>query len=316
VGPAIAVVVALFVLSLPLGIVERVRMAFQEGFLNSIAAAAAAVLSLLLLLAAIAVGASLPLLILLVSASSIAALAVNGYRLFWRDRPWLRPRPALARFGTAITLGRIGFLFLVLQVAVVVAFQSDVVVAAVILGPEDAAVYSVTLKVFLVVPTLLSLYFATLWPAYTEAIRRGDTEWVRATLRRSSLAALFVAGVASLVLAIAGPTLIRWWTAGAVDPPLVLVLGAAVWAVVSSAFSAISILLNAASVILFQVIVAIAMAAVSIGLSVWLANEVGLVGIIWGTVLAYVVIAAIPIALYLPRFLRGLDEQSAPGGVA
>ncbi len=308
VGPSLLVVVLLFVLALPLGVIERVRMAFQEGFVNSAIAGVAALAGLVALIIAIWLRASLPVLILLVSAAPLIALAANGYVLFWRTRPWLRPRPRLVNASTAIALGRIGFLFLALQAAVVVAFQSDILVAATILGTEAAAVYAVTLKLFLVVPTLLSLYFAALWPAYTEAISRGDAAWVRKTLRRSVMLAGVASATAALALTLWGSGFIRWWTDGAIEPPIALLIGAAVWAILSSVFNAISIVLNAASVILFQVVVAVAMAVASILLSITLAHVIGVAGIIWGTTIAYAIVSGVPILWYLPRFLRGLDR--------
>ncbi len=308
VGPAVAVVVGLFVLALPLGVIERVRMAYQEGFINSLAAVVAAILGFCALLVAIALRASLPVLILATSAAPLAALAFNGYRLFRRDRPWLRPRLRHASISMARGLGRIGFLFLALQVAVVVAFQSDVIVAATILGPEAAATYAVTMKFFLLTPILLSLYFATLWPAYTEALARNDVAWVRRTLRRSVWIAALSSGLVSLVLLLGGAAFIRWWTGGAVDPPFGLILGAAIWATVNGVFNAVSILLNAASVILFQVVIAVLMAIASITMSIVLANLAGIAGIIWGTLVAYLLFSAIPILVFLPGFLRGVSE--------
>jgi O-antigen/teichoic acid export membrane protein len=313
VGPAAAVFVGLFIIALPMGIVERIRMAYQEGFLNSIAMTIGGLLGLAGLLIAIWSRASLPVLVAAVSLGPLIALGGNGYRLFRSDRPSLRPRLALADRAMVLRLAKVGFLFLVLQIAVAVAYQSDVVVAAAVLGPEAAATYAVTLKVFLLVPTLVAIYLATLWPAYTEAFARGDAAWVRGTLWRSILIAFGTSLASSVILVLAGPWLIETWTGGKIQPPEALLIGAAVWAVLSATFNAIAILLNALSVVLFQVVVATVMAVGSIFLSVSFAGIIGLPGVILGTVVAYAVCSALPVLLYLPRLTARIESAGSVG---
>jgi hypothetical protein len=50
------------------------------------------------------------------------------------------------------------------------------------------------------------------------------------------------------------------------------------------------------------------MACGSIALSIALANTVGLPGVVWGTLIAYITLSAIPVTLYLPRVMRRLDD--------
>jgi O-antigen/teichoic acid export membrane protein len=262
-------------------------------------------LGLAALLLVIVAGGSLPLVVLAITLPPVLGLAINGLFLL-RRRPWLMPRFRRFQRPMAVRLARLGFLFFVLQLAVAVAYQSDIVVAAAVLGAGAAATYAVTLKVFLLVPSLVAMFLVTLWPAYTEALARHDGAWIRRTLRRSIWIALGATGVASLVLVVGGSWFIRTWTRNAVDPPFELLVGAALWAIVSTGFNAVAMLLNAASVMAFQVVVALSMAALSITLSIVLANTIGLAGIIWGTLLAYLLVSALPVCIYLPRVLRQL----------
>lgn len=310
-GPAAAVLLTLFAVALPLSAFERVRLAYQEGFVNAIAAMAGSIVGLVALILAIAAGSSLPVLIGALSIPPILALAANVYELIRRRRPWLLPRARLVAKHMTVRLARLGFLFLVLQLAVVVAYQSDVLVAASVLGAQAAATYAVTLKVFLLVPSLIGIYLSTLWPAYTEALSRQDATWIRRTLRRSIWVALAASVIASLALVIGGSWLIRTWTGGAIDPPLQLLVGAAVWAVLSSCFNAIAMLLNAGSVVAFQVILAAVMAIASVTFSVILATRVGLAGIIWGTVIAYILFSAIPFVFFWRRIEERLGISGA-----
>ena len=308
VGPAAAVLIGLYLIGLPLGMSERVRLGFQEGFINSIFAMIGTIASIGGLVLAILLQASLPWLVVAVVLPPVAALAVNTVKLFLRDRPWLAPRWNLASRAMVLRLAHVGFLFFALQVAVVVAFQSDVLVAAAVLGPDAAATYAVTLRMFMLVPSLVGLVLLALWPAYTEAIARGDTSWVRHTLRRSVIAASAASLASSALLVVAGPALIGLLTGDRIHPPFALLIGAAIWAVVNATFNAVTVLFNAASIITFQVITASVMACGSIALSIALANTVGLPGVVWGTLIAYITLSAIPITLDLPRVMRRLDN--------
>jgi hypothetical protein len=126
---------------------------------------------------------------------------------------------------------------------------------------------------------------------------------VRQTLRRSVIIGFLASFISSVALVLTGPWIIGAWTSKAIDPPLNLLVGAAVWAILSTTFNALAIVLNAASVLAFQVKIAVVMAIVSVFLSVFLARLIGVGGVIWGTVVAYVFCAAIPYVVRLPALL-------------
>jgi O-antigen/teichoic acid export membrane protein len=314
VGQAAAVFFVLFLLALPFGVAERTRMALQEGYLNSLAVAAGAAAGLAALVFAIWAHASFPVIVIAAGAPPVLAIIMNATLLFLRERPWLRPSLHVANGETARQLARVGFLFLVLQLAVAVAYQSDTVVAAMVINAEAAATYAVTLRVFMLVPSLIGLVLVALWPAYTEAIARGDLAWVWRTLRASVVAAAILAAASSIILLFAGNWVIGLLTGDEIHPPAMLVLGAAIWAVLQATFNALTMLMNAATIVRFQVIAASCMAAASISLSILFAHFFGLAGIVWGTLLAYLVCSAIPVALYLPRMRRRLQRLSTMDG--
>ncbi len=120
---------------------------------------------------------------------------------------------AAARHPLALarSLLRVGLLFLVLQLAVAVAFTSNSIIIAAMLGPSAVADYAVVSKLFLIPAVLVSLALAPLWPAYREALSRGDVAWVRRTFGRSIRLSLSVAGLVSAVLVVFGIPIIAIW---------------------------------------------------------------------------------------------------------
>ena len=314
-GPTVLVFFLCFAVNLPLGLVQRIQYGYQEGFEVSLWMAFGSLLALAGLVAAIQLRATLPWLVLALAGGPVVATALNAIAVFTRRHPDLRPRFRLATGRVAMSLIRVGLLFFVLQVAVAVAFQSDVVVAARILGPAAAAEYSVALRLFLLVPTILSMVFLPLWPAYGEAIQRGDIAWLRRTLIRTTALGVVVTTASSAFLLIFGRDVLQIWLGPVFDPPFMLLLGMALWAIVNTAFTSISMVLNGATVIGFQVVTATIMAGASIAASIVLAGRFGVSGIIWGTLLAYVVCAALPTLWYLPRVLRSLESRASSRGL-
>jgi O-antigen/teichoic acid export membrane protein len=307
VGPAILAFFICFVVSLPLGLVQRVQYGYQEGFEVGVWTAIGSVISLIALIAAIRANATLPWLVLSLAGGPAIGLALNTVVVFFRRHPDLRPRLRLATRRAAGELVRVGLLFFVLQLAVAIAFQSNVVVAAQLIGPAAAAEYSVVLRLFFIVPNILWMALLPLWPAYGEATGRGDVRWMRRTVVRSTVAAVGITALTSALLVAFGGDVLRLWVGPIFDPSFALLLGMAVWAVVSTAGTSIAMLLNGASVMAFQAAVAVVMAVASIAASIILGSIFGLAGVIWGTLLAYIVCNAIPILWYLPRLFHQLE---------
>lgn len=296
-------------INLPLGIVQRIQLAYQRGFLNGLWSAVGSVCALAALYAAIRLDLGLPWIVLALVGGPIIGNLLNGVSLFWIERPDLRPRWSQASIGDGRELARVGFLFFVLQLTIAIAFQSDVVVAAKVIGPQAATDYSVTFRLFMFVPSIVNMLLLPLWPAYAESIARGDAAFVGRTLRMSIAFAAGLSGLSSLVLVLLGPLAIQLWVGPSVHTNLALLLGMAAWAVLSNSFNAAAMLLNGANVIRFQIATALSMTVASIVGSAVLGSIYGVAGVIWGTVLAYIIFTAIPTAIYLPRVLAHLGPS-------
>jgi O-antigen/teichoic acid export membrane protein len=309
-GPAAAVLVACFLVGMPAGAYPQVRLGLQQGYVNSVFVAAGNIAALVLVVVAIRMELGLPWLVLAMAGAPVLATIANGLVLLVRA-PWLRPRLHDIRWAIARTLLRVGLLFLVLQLAVAVAFTSNSIIIAAMLGPSAVAEYAVVSKLFLIPAVLVSLVIAPLWPAYREALSRGDITWVRRTFRRSIQLSLSVAGLVSAVLVVIGVPLIAIWVGGTVDPTFGLILAVGVWTTLSAVGTALAMLLNGAQVMRFLVMTAVVMATANILLSIALTARIGISGVVWGSVIAYTLFTLIPSAVYLPRIFARLERDGA-----
>ncbi len=302
-GPAVLALAACFLVSLPLGIVQRIQAGHQEGFMNDMWQGGGSLLSLVAVLLGVHLKWGLPLLILTVSAAPVAATVANAFSLFGRQRPWLLPAWSNFQWTAARTLAGSGFLFFLLQIGYMVSFSSDNLIVAHVLGASAVPQYAVAQKVFLMVALMQTTWLAPLWPAYGEAIQRGDISWVRRTLKRSIVTAVVVSSALSIIVAGISRPLFRLWVGPELVPSWPLTVGFALWVVVQAAGSAVAMYLNGANALLFELGLAAALLIVATPLKILLCLRFGSAGIVWAALIAYLFTVALPLIFVLPRIL-------------
>jgi O-antigen/teichoic acid export membrane protein len=314
-GRAFAVFVSITLASIPLGVVASIQLGYQEGYRNGAWQAAGSVFSLVGLVVAVAAEAPLPWLVLAIGSGPLLATVLNAAGLL-RRRPWLSPRRRSATMSAARWLLRLGLLFFILQLAYVVAYQTDYIVIGQILGPSAVTTYAIPMKLFMTIPMLLGFGLLPLWPAYREALTRRDLPWVRRTLVRSLEVTAAVSIPLSLILVVFGRPLIEAWVGDEVVPTTGLLVALGLWMVVYSVSVAIAMFLNGANVIGFQAGLAIAMMVTNLALSILLTHLIGVSGPAWGSTIALVTCVLLPCTWYLRRLLRTLGDERPRGTAA
>jgi len=300
-GGAIVTFVVCFLISLPLSVIQRIQIGFQEGFYNSLWQALGKLLGLGGVLMAIHFKASLQWMVFAMAGVPLLATVLNGVVLFGFKRPWLLPKAKAVSLHFAQRVLRTGFLFLILQVAMALGYQSDNLVISHFLGARYVPQYTIPMRLFMIVPLLLNFVLSPLWPAYGEAIARHDTYWIRKTFIRSIRLALAVNLGPAILLVIFAPSIIHLWVGPEVTPPFVLLLGLGIWAILNGLGAPIAMLLNGTNVLGIQVVCASLMGLSNIVLSVILVQKIGIAGPIYGTLITWTLINLIPLLIYIPR---------------
>lgn len=308
-GPATAVFVICFALNVPADVVQRLQLGLQEGFISKLWQLAGSIAGLIGVILVIHFHLGLPWLLGALAGAPLLVTVANNIVFFGWMRPDLRPGLRLISRAVMYRIARLGLLFFVLQVVVAVAYSSDNFIVAKLLGPEAVTRYSVTAKMFSLISLGLSMFLGPLWPAYGEAVSRGDLAWVKRTLIRSTAAASLIAAVAATFLVLLGPAVLQFWVHQTISPPFLLLLGLGLWSIMDAAAQSVAMFLNGVSVILSQAVVASIFACGCLALKIYFVRRFEIAGVPWATLLSYTCLSAVPFAILIPRVFASLKRD-------
>lgn len=309
-GAAVVALVAVFIVAIPLRITEKVQWALQEGYTAGVWQFIGAAIGILGILATIWLGGDLRYFALALVGGPLIAAGANWVVTFGGRHRWIRPRWSCVSARSIRELLRLGAMFFGLQIAVAVAFASDNLVVAQLLGPEHVPQLAVPLQMFAVLSVTVSLMLTPLWPAYGESIGRGDYAWVRKTLRRSMRGSLAVTVLGSALLLSVGPWLIGVWAGPEIKPEASLLWALAFLTVLTAFGNSIAMFLNGAGKVRIQLIAATLMATTALVMKIVLAPSYGVAGVVWATVASYSVFIVVPLSAYARHLLVQLDDQA------
>jgi O-antigen/teichoic acid export membrane protein len=171
---------------------------------------------------------------------------------------------------------------------------SDNLVIAQLQGAEAVTGYAVPWRLFNVAQTFLAIAPQALWPAYREAMVRGEHGWVAKAFRRSLRVGLALAVVPAAFLVAFGGPLVRMWVQGRVDPSRGLLAALAASMVVFAIGAAIANFLNALGAVRAQLVLMAIAAVLGLFLKVVLVSRLGPTGAPIASTCAYGAAFVIP----------------------
>ena len=312
-APLVAALLACFIINLPFAATQKIQLGLQRGYLANAWEIFGSLGGLIALVLTTRAGAGLPAVAVAMTAVPIVARAANTVAFFgYLAVQW---RPKLSRIETTLVyqLLRVGSLYFVLQVALLVGMQSDNLIIARFLGAEAVATYDIALKLAALPSIVISFVVLAQWPAYGEAWKRGDRVWIQRTFTNTLRSSLGIALLFALALGLLGGPFITLWAGPEVTPPRSLLWLMALWTILAVAGGVIAALLNGLHVVRFQAINSALMAAANIALSIFLVSRIGVIGAILGTITAYVACTLIPCWFYIRRLLYASPAGSHRG---
>lgn len=280
---------ALFLCGLPAGLAARALAGYQELHFANLFSAGGNILALGAIVLVVMLHGSLAVLVgAYAGAITLGSIAC----LLWVcavRKPWLTPWPRRVDASLAGPILGSGGQFFVMQLAGLVVFNSDNLVISHFLSPAQVTPYNVTWRLVNYMTAAQVLLFPAMWPAYAEAWTRGDLGWIRGAYRRlRRLTALTLAGGAVVLLTF-GESVIRIWAGPAAVPTPDLLRLMCVWMVIFAVSTNQACLMAATNRVKRQAVAAALSAAMNLALTLYWVRTMGLMGVMLGTVVSYIV---------------------------
>ncbi|RVU04253.1 hypothetical protein EOE18_12195 [Novosphingobium umbonatum] len=223
--PTLQVFACIFALSIPANLVYRVQIGTQQGFRASLWQCLGNALMLPAILLVLWCDAGLPALVGVFVGMPVLANLANTLLFFgWQSRD-IRPSLGWLSWASIGQALRQGAAFMTVQTGNIVISVCVPMVITRVLGTAHVPEYAVPERLLALVVMLTSMYVQPLWPAYREALERGDGAWVARSYRRTLLQVIGAGGLVLALLGLAMPFILHIWVADRVQPSAWLVAG-------------------------------------------------------------------------------------------
>ena len=213
---ALVLACSLTLISLPLTLVSSLRQAYQELHVTYLIAAAGNAALCGGLLWAAHVHAGLPVFVALFTGVPIVATLVNGWLVAYR-RPYLFNGWARYHVQQSLDLAGDGLRYLAAAFSNLLLYQWPVYLMVRSRPAVESVAFAVSVQMILLPLSLVANAVQPLWGTTAEATTRGDTEWIRAQIKRSRGAAVAVGLILGISIAIWGEQAARVWLGKSVE---------------------------------------------------------------------------------------------------
>lgn len=288
-------VLTFFLIRFAASALRNVYAAFQKTYMGSLIAMIGKTIYLIILIIFVKTG-KLDLFTLAVLQSGIAAVMpiLSAFYFFIFEQPDYRPSLKLIDLKQSIDILSLGWKFFVIQLALLVIHSGNNLLISQFVDPSSVAGYSLSYQLIGYALMAYSIVLGPLWPAYTEAWRKGDVEWVKKTMSRMrSLYYLFLVGIVVLVLI--SPWFFRIWIGEKADVPILMTAAVAVMYLLDMWIRIYDYFINGVGKIKVQMIVNIIMACVNIPLAYLFSVvcDFGAIGVVMASIISYSIMAVV-----------------------
>jgi O-antigen/teichoic acid export membrane protein len=303
-GIAAGLVFFFIALAMPFGIGQRILTGLGKNHISIALSGLQSPIVLLTVIVAISLGASVGSFVAVVP---YIALVLIGMLSTYVGGRMIRPALTWARRNALILRGRPGSKIMdqawpmtVIMIALPVGMQTDRLVLSHVAGVEELATYNLAAQMYLPIGALVSAAGLTLWPMFAAARSDGRTESPFPT----SLVFGGIAVAMTAAVTLLAPLLAQIASGGSVELTGLIMLSFSVWMVLQAVQYPMGMYLTSLSGLRFQAFMVTLMVPVNIGLSWYLAQQIGAAGPVIGSAVGVLVFQVVANFIYIRRSSR------------
>lgn len=121
--------------------------------------------------------------------SAIPILILVGASIYYykNDYKFLAPSLKFVNFSYAKDLLGLGIKFFVIQLSMIVIYQTSSIIIAQAFGPEEVVTYNIGYKYFSTITMIFTIIVNPFWAAYTEAWAKKEVDWIKKSIYNLTL---------------------------------------------------------------------------------------------------------------------------------
>ncbi|MEJ1242491.1 oligosaccharide flippase family protein [Chryseolinea sp. T2] len=219
-------------------------------------------------------------------------LLISSIYLFRTSYAKFRPSLNLIRPAYARELLTLGGKFFLINIGVIILYQSDNILVAQIFGSKDVTTFNIAYRLFFTIVMVFTVFLLPFWSAVTDAYLKGDLEWVRRSRSKYMKLVVLLSGGCMLILALSD-RIYNFWLGGAVKVPFHLSFFMAIYVIAYMVHSLHVNILNGIGKIQLQLWLVVICAVVNVVLAIVLSEIVGLPGIVISNIVIFVIMTVV-----------------------
>lgn len=227
------IIIVSFSLQMVLSIVNTIFQSLQKVALSSLFPVIGNALSLLAVYGAtLFVKPSLIVLACCISALPILVYIISSVYLFCGKLKYLAPNFHYIDFSLFPDIFKLGAKFFIIQIQVVVFFQTTNFLISNISTPEDVSIYNIAYKYLSVASMIYVIIMNPLWPAFTDAKAKADFVWMKHVYHKLvNLFLFFFIGV--VIMVVLAPFAYKLWIGSNLNIPMKWTIIIAIYTIIN-----------------------------------------------------------------------------------
>lgn len=178
----------------------------------------------------------------------------------------------------------LGYKFFLIQIQVVVLYQSTNILISNVAGPNEVTYYNIAYKYLGIAMMIYTIFLSPLWPAFTDAYTKKDYTWMKNIYKKMSMVFL-VSAMAVIVMMIISPFVYRIWIGEEVSIPITMTIAVGIYMIIHSWDSLQVNMINGIGTVKLQTYVTMVGLLIHIPLSFSLGEYLSAIGVVCSMIL-------------------------------
>lgn len=218
------------------------------------------------------------------SAAPVIILLGSSFWFYTRNYKDFAPSLKFIKFTYARDLFYLGFKFFIIQISVILLYQTSNMIIVQLFGPAEVTSYNVAYKYFGIVPMIFNIVLTPFWSAFTDAYTMNDLAWIRKVIKRLQFFWMLIIFLTLLMLLISEPVY-NIWVGDVVTVPFALSAVLALYVLINCWCGIYSYFLNGVGKIKLQLYASLIGGVINVPLAIFFGIHYGLVGVIFPTLI-------------------------------